>query len=347
MAITTLRKPNRLLFIGIPALIFFCCYLITLSPSFKNNNQVISLAILGDLVITAPLLYLFFIRKSAVSKITILRIIFIGIIVAGAILNTESNQLIHVLKVWISPVIECTLIFVLVRKFYLANRLAKEQAVVKTDFLNHCRKVLTTILGNKKAADIFSSEIAVFYYAFFGRKEIIDNKNTFSSYKGNGVTIVLGSLLFVFLTEALGSHFLFAHWSTTLAWVITSLSVYTCLQLFAHIRSIKARANKIHTDCLELHMGMAADAYIDFNNIEKIELNKSNFNLKKEKSSCKLSLIGGLESHNVLIELKSPIEVIRMFGIKKQAKIILFYVDEPEKFIDCVVRSQEKLTCCF
>ncbi len=341
MTTSTIRTPSRLLLFGIPTFIFFTCYLITLSPIFKNNNQLFSLAILGDLLITAPLLYLFVIRRSSISKTTVLRIVFWGIVVAGIILKAESNQVVHFLKIFISPVIETTLIIVLVRKFVQANKIYKVEvaakgAEVSLDFLAQCRKILIQVLGNKKAADIFASEISVFYYSFFSRTAFVDNQNTFSNYKKSGVTMVLGCLLFVFLIEATGTHFLFAHWNKTTAWIITGLSAYTCLQLFAHIRSIKARVNVIHENVLELHMGMAADAIVEFDNIEKIEVWKRG---EVDKSIFRIALIGGLETQNILIELKEPIEIIRMFGMKKKANKILFYVDEPEKFLERFVKT--------
>lgn len=329
-----IQKPNWKLIAGIPALIFFCCYLITLSTAFKNNNQALSIAITGDLLITAPLICLFLIRKTAVSKTTALRVFFLGIVAAGLIINTGSDYIIQVLKIWISPFVEGALIFIIARKFYFANKAAKLSRQGKIDFLNHCRKVLTTITGNKKLSAVLSSEVAVFYYAFIGKKEKnIDNIKTFTSYKTNGVILVLSTFLALFLIETIGVHFLFTLWSTALAWIFTGLSLYTCLQLFAHIKSIRIRVAMINEKNIELHMGLAADAYIGFDNIENIEISTKQF---CNTDAVKIALIKGLENHNMIIRLKEPVEIIKIYGIKKQAKTILFFVDEPGAFLNSV-----------
>ncbi len=329
-----IRNINWKIAIGIPALIFFSCYLITFTAGFKSNGSMLSLAIIGDLLITAPVVYLFLIRKTSVSKLTVLRVLFVGILVAGAILNTESGYLVHVLKIWVSPILEGTFIFFIARKFYLANKEAKLKGFGKIDFLNHCRIVLTKVTGNKKMADILSSEVAVFYYAFIARKaKDIDNIKTFTSYKANGVILVLSTFLSLFLLETVGAHFLLTLWNTVVAWVFTGLGLYTCLQFYAHIKSIRARVIRINDQYLELHMGIAADAFIDFDNIEKIEISTKKCN---DTDAVKIALIKGLENHNIIISLKNPVEVIKIFGIKKRAKTILFFVDNPKNFIQSI-----------
>ncbi len=126
------------------------------------------------------------------------------------------------------------------------------------------------VTGNEKFGNIVSSEIAVLYYAFFGSKDkTIDNEIKFTSYKENGVAVVLWTILSIFLIETTGMHFLLSLWSKTIAWVVTALSFYTCIQLYAHIKAIKARPTIINIDSLEIHNGLAGDAYIQFDNIEK------------------------------------------------------------------------------
>ena len=126
-------------------------------------------------------------------------------------------------------------------------------------------------------------------------------------------------------------HFLLNLWNTTIAWVLTGLSCYTCLQLFAHIRAVKARSIIINTSSFEVHNGLAGDAYILFDNIEKIEVsNKKPIN----REAIKISLLKGLENHNIVVYLKSPIETTKIFGIKKHTDTILFFVDKPKEFIN-------------
>ena len=109
-------------------------------------------------------------------------------------------------------------------------------------------------------------------------------------------------------------HFIFNLRNKTLAWILTGLSLYTCLQLFAHIKAIRARPVIINDDSFEIHNGLAGDAYIDFENIEKIELSTKK---PAGKKSVKISLLQGLENHNVIVHLKKPVEATKIFGIIK------------------------------
>jgi hypothetical protein len=275
MTTSTTNKPNWTIAVRIPILIFLSCFFITLTTKFKSNSELLSNAILIDILVIAPFIYFLAIRKSNISKLTVTRVFIVGLIVAGFLLNAHSNTLLQIIKTWVSPIIEEAVIFFIVSKFYIANKKAKAANTNKLDFLMHCRAVMFQVTGNEKFANIVSSEVAVLYYAFLGSKEkAIDNKTKFTSYKENGVGIVLWVILSIFLIETTGMHLLLTLWSKTIAWVLTVLSFYTCMQLFGHIKAVKARPIIINSDSLEIHNGLAGDAYIQFDIIEKFELSK-------------------------------------------------------------------------
>jgi hypothetical protein len=328
MTITT--KPNWLLAIALPALVFLACFLITFLPQFRQNGLVISTAILGDLLITAPLLYFLAIRKSATPRITVLRVLIVGLLVAGWLLPATGNSMLGFIKTWIAPLLEAIVIFYVARAFYTAAKKAKLANDGPVDFLRHCRTMLGTVTSSPKAGNIIGSEIAVFYYAFFARGDKdIDYQSRFSMYQQNGIRLVLGSILGVLLIEAAGMHFLLALWNGVAAWIITGLSLYTCLQLFAHIRAIRARPTIIGKDELWVRNGMAGDAMVDFNNIDKLELTR---HLPKGREVVKIALLKGMEAHNMVLYLKEPITVTKIFGIKKTTDTVAFFVDRPKDF---------------
>jgi hypothetical protein len=325
------NKPNWKLAIGLPLFVFTACFIITVSSPFKSNPALLSNAVVLDLLITAPLLYFFVIRKTTVSKLTVVRVFIAGLLIAGLILNTHSNTLLYCIKTWVSPVVEAAVIFTIGRKFYLANKRAKQAGKSNIDFLTHCRMVMYQVTGNEKAGNILSSEIAVLYYAFLGRKDRnIDYKSKFTGYKENGILLVLATFLSLFLIETIGGHFLLSLWNPTAAWILTGLSFYTCIQLYAHIKAVKARPVIINADSVEIHNGLAGDALIAFDNIEKIELTNK---LPIDRDAVKIALIKGLENHNCVIYLKQPIQVTKIFGIKKWTGTVLFFVDRPKDFI--------------
>jgi hypothetical protein len=330
MTTTIPNKPNWILAIALPLCVFSACFFITLSSAFKLNQELLSNAIVMDLLITAPLAYFFVIRKSAVSKLTVIRVFVIGLLIAPLILNAHSNTLLHLIKIWVSPIIEGTVVFVIGRKFYVANKKARQPGTNSVDFLLYCRLVMHQVIGNEKAGNIISSEIAVLYYAFIGRKnKAIDYKSKFTSYKENGIILVLGTFLSLFLIETTGTHLLLNLWNPTAAWTLTVLSSYTCIQLYAHIRAVKARPISLNAGSVGIHNGLAGDAIIEYNNIEKVELSNK---IPVGREAIKIALIKGLENHNCVIYLKQPIQVTKIFGIKKTTDTVLFFVDRPKDF---------------
>lgn len=333
-------KPKWTIALGIPLLIFLACFFITLSAKFKTDSALLSNAILIDLLVVAPLVYFFAIRKSKVSKLSVSRIFIAGLLVAGFILNSHENTFLSNIKIWVSPIIEGVVIFFIVQKFYFACKKAKATNGSQLDFLMHCRAVMFQMTGNEKAGNIISSEIAVLYYALLGRKsKTIDNQTTFTGYKESGIISVLWVFLFIFLIETTGVHILLSEWNRTFAWIITVLSFYTCIQLFAHIRALKARPILINTNSLEIHNGLAGDAFIQFDNIEKFELSKK---MPVGRNSFKIALIKGFENHNVVLYLKNPIEATKIFGIKKSTNTVLFHVDKAKDFENALTSKLNK-----
>jgi len=327
---TDIRKANWKLYFGFPALIFLSCFLITLSPAFKVNQPVVSFAIAFDLIITAPLVYLFFIRKTAISKTTIFRMMVIGIVATGFIIGADS-PVTAILKFWLAPIVETIVIFLAVMKFRQFRKEAKNNRGENTDFLICTRLILGKVFGSQKVANIMASEIAVVYYAFAKRQRTISNEQ-FTSYKNTAIIIMLYTFMFLLSVETGIVHLLVAMKSDLWAWVLTALSLYTCLQLFAHIRAIKIRVTTLNATGIDLRMGLASDAFIEYENITSID----RFTKDLEGNNIKIALLDGLEEHNIRIQLKKEVEVTKMFGIKKRSNVVLMYIDEPELFLEKV-----------
>ena len=197
---TLTNKPNLTLAIGLPLLIFAACIIIALSAAFGLHTDRLSTAITLDLTITAPLVYYLFIRNTTVPKITVVRVFVAGMVIAGLLLRNRPHFLLNALHTWIAPVMESVVIFIIVRKFYQANKALRQNEPGGMDFMVHCRAVMKEIIGHEKAANMLSGEIAVLYYAFFSRRnKAIDERTTFTYHRKNGIWLVLGTFLGFFL----------------------------------------------------------------------------------------------------------------------------------------------------
>jgi len=336
---TAISKPRLGIAIAIPLFIFIACAIIASTTIFREHTQQLSLAILADLLLAAPIAYYLVIRKTGVSKFTVLRVFMAGVVIAGVLLSKSNSQVLGAIKVWVSPLVEFSLIGFIVWKFYTANQQLKRSNGQTTDFLIHCRAMLTKVLGSEKIANVFASEISVFYYLFSRRDKGIDYQQKFTGYKNNGIILTLSTFLGLFVIETIGMHFIIFLWSKTAAWILTSLSFYTCLQLFAHIKALKARCTMITSTHLLLRNGlMGGDAVVTLQNISKIALT-SEFG---REEAVHIAFIKGLENYNIAIYLNAPVVVIKAFGVKKIAKVLLISVDFPKAFMEAVQMAKEK-----
>ena len=316
---------------SLSAIIFLACILITFTPAFKTHPQ-LSIPLLLDLLVTAPLAYFLVIRRSAIPKITVLRVGMIGIFIATLVLSKSDAAVFTFIKIWVSPLVETTLIGWIVWKFYAAKKQANN--VLRQDFLIYCRAIMHSVCGSRKIGNALASEIAVFYYIFKPKDRGVDHHTRFTCYRENGTRLVLCTFLALFLIETAGMHFVFLLWNKTAAWILTGLGFYTCLQLFAHIRALNSRPILLSGKYLLLRNGlMGGDAKIDVHNIAGIEKVSKSYSTGGEGVQ-KLAFIKGLENHNTAIYLKQPVELIKAFGIKKKASVILLYIDKQATFIE-------------
>ncbi|HZH37212.1 MAG TPA: hypothetical protein VEX65_08055 [Flavisolibacter sp.] len=183
-----------------------------------------------------------------------------------------------------------------------------------------------------------AAEMAVFYY-MFSKKVCTIDYTSFTCYKENGIRLILHTLLALFLIEAAGVHFLLQLWSETAAWILTGLSLYSSLQLYAHSRSLKTRPIIITSKELHLRNGiLGGETTLQLLNIDRIVLTSKNLS---EPGVVKLALLKDLEKHNVAVYLKEPVTVIKAFGLKRPGKVLLVSIDEPQDFVAALNRKME------
>ncbi|MBC5864481.1 hypothetical protein [Flavobacterium turcicum] len=328
-----LKQLNWFIAISFPGLIIISSFLVTQTDKFRINTELLSNAILFDILIIAPFLYFLVIRQGTANKASVFRIFSLCLLASGLILDNTNTSLLYYIQTFVYPLIELSIIIWMSRSFYLARLEAKLQ-YQNTDFLSFSRVVLNKVIGNEKASNFFASEIAAIYYTFnWERTTKADDKKTFSVYKESGLIALLYVLMFVICIETAATHVLIAGWNETFAWVATGLSLYSCLQLFAHIRALKIRHIELLQNEVKIYNGLAAEVVISYENIERLELTNK---LPTDKKFVKTALLNNLEEHNCILHLKTPVSIIKFFGIKKNADTILFRIDNSQFFFNLI-----------
>ena len=174
------------------------------------------------------------------------------------------------------------------------------------------------------------TEIAVFYYGFIYWKKRKLKENEFSYHKDSGTIALLIAIIFIVAIETVVFHILLTKWSSIAAWILTFLSIYSGIQIFGFLKSMIKRPITIENDKLYLRYGIMNEATIDLKDIDTIEVSSKDIELNKE--TRKLSFLGELESHNIVIRLKEDNTLIGLYGMKRKFKNLVFFVDDKIEF---------------
>lgn len=326
--ITKIQK-NILIF-SVPLLIIASMTLIACSTLYNKAPNHFALGITIDLLLTSPLLYFLLIRKTTIPKTTIIPFMILGVVISSVIIPTENQYYLSLFKTWILPLIE---LFVLAFITYNVIKTIRQYKLNKSesssDFFNILKSTCYNILPNV-AIIPFVTEISVFYYGFVYWKKRKLKANEFSYHKDSGTIGLLIGIFLLIVVETITLHFLLAKWSSIAAWVLTSLSIYTGIQVFGFSKSILKRPIIILDHKLYLRFGIMNETVININDIEALELSSTDIELDKE--TRKLSFLGNLDSHNIILHLKNENTLTGLYGIKKTYKILAFHVDKKQEF---------------
>ncbi len=325
----TIRNSSNIITFGVPLLIVGLMILIATSKLFEANPETLSIGITLDLLFTVPVIYFLLIRKKKIPKITIVPFFIVGMLIASNIIPQENQFILNWAKTWIFPIIElgvATFIFFKVRQTLKKYR---SKAVTNPDFFSALKDTCREIIP-PKIAELLVMELAVFYYGFIDWKKKKLGPNEFSYHKNSGTISLLIAFIPIIGIETYVIHVLLLKWSAIAAWIASILSVYTCIQVFGFMKSILKRPITIEGNKLYLRYGILSETIIDIHNIESINI--SGADLEWNDEIKKLSPLGDLESHNMVITLKQKNTLTGLYGIKKNYTTIAFFIDHKEDF---------------
>ncbi|MFT7589068.1 MAG: hypothetical protein ACI959_001282 [Limisphaerales bacterium] len=295
------------------------------------HNQTMVIALTLDFVITLPIVWYFSIRKTKIPKLTVVTAFILGMLLASFLIPKEEQYLLNQIKTFVFPLVELGVSgFVLyaARKTMLAYQ---KENTRKADFFSAIQSAAAQMMP-AKIAGAFATEIAVFYYAFNFKKAAALQEFEFSYHKKNGIQILLYTFIFLAIIETGILHMLLIRWNPIVAWVLFGISTYSCLQLFALIRSIPKRPVVVNCSEKTVHLkyGIFGQSEIAFAKIDRFELTRRT--APEGSGIVSLSPLGPLSSHNLIIHLKEEATLSGIYGIKKQYKSITLYLDKPQTF---------------
>lgn len=325
----TISLQKNLIIFGIPLFFIGMMVLITKSQAFISNPDVLSIAITVDLLLTVPFIYFLLIRKTKVPKTTVVPFLIFGVIIGSLILPPENQYYLDLFKIWVLPVVELTILSFVIYNVRKGIKRYKSNKSESFDFFTTLKSTCYEILP-KGAVIPVVTEIAVFYYGFIYWKKRKLKSNEFTYHKDSGTITLLIAIILIVVVETVAFHFLLTKWNSTAAWILTFLSIYSGIQIFGFIKSMFKRPISIENNKLHLRYGIMTETTIDLNDIDSVEL--SSKDIENNKETRRLSFLGELEGHNVIIRLKKENTLIGLYGIKRNFKILALYIDNKVEF---------------
>ncbi len=357
------KNNKQFLFLLIPSLLLVGLIFLIQSPYFIPESSNFVLAISIDFIFTIPIIHYLIIRKTKISNLTAITLMIAGLFLGLYFLPKENQNYLELFKTYFFPVIEIAILSVVIWKI---RKTIKSYKTLKSTYqINNQENETTssfdffTVLKNscdevlpKLPASLLSTEIAVIYYSILNwKKNKINPLKEFTYHKNSGTVGLLGALVFIVIVETIAIHLLLAQWSVTAAWILSFLSIYTGFQLLAFAKSFSRRPILIENDILYLRYGIMSETEIEIKNIKSIEISEKPLkeliemegvkDKKQQKLYQKLSPLGDLEAHNIIIYLHTKNILTGIYGIKKEFEVLGFHVDEKNNFINQIQNRLE------
>lgn len=302
---------------------------ISKSIIFNANTSSLSTGITFDLLLTVPLVYFLLIRKTNIPKTTVVPFLILGIVICSKIIPTENQHYLNLFKTWILPIVELSILSFVIFTIRKAIKHYKQNKTESFDFFTTLKSTCYELLPKALVIPVVT-EIAVFYYGFIYWRKRKLRENEFTYHKDSGTITLLIAIIFIVAIETVTIHILLAKWNTTVAWILTCLSIYSGIQIFGFVKSMLKRPISIENNKLFLRYGIMNQTIINLENIDSIEISSKDIELNKE--TRKLSFLGELESHNLVIRLKEENTLIGLYGIKRKYKNLALHVDNKNEF---------------
>jgi hypothetical protein len=216
----------------------------------------------------------------------------------------------------------------------LAGARADHEAGTAGDVAMTAERALTHALGDRLWVRAIALEVAMLYYALGGRGER-NRPATLAAFEVDpSASAIMIGLILVMAVETPALHFLLAQWSPRLAWVLTSLSVYSILWVIGDLRAMRRRPVLVDDQRLLVRVGLRCHAVIDRRAIASVQAPPDRGISWHEPGRINASRPA---TPNVVVVLQRPTIVTGMFGIRRAVTRLGLRLSQPARFRDAII----------
>ncbi|KQB39428.1 hypothetical protein [Flavobacterium aquidurense] len=307
--------------------------LVSFNTHIKNNWTLLSVFTALFLIVTPALYYL---TNKKQTEFTFWFIFYSVFKITPYVFEMENNffQVIFQYKIFLNIAF---LIFLVWKAFqFIRNfrKAVKQKDNMEQDEYSIISDSLKKSIPFKKLGKMISFEVCSFYYCFIKWNRNKTNQNNFSGYRESGVSALYIGLMLASVFEAIALHAYLISQNRIIAIVILVLHIYLLINLIGHLKAIFFRSHLLLSQKIVIRYGLFDTLEIRLDSINTIQKFEGDY--EKSNELVKFALLGKLEPHNISIELKENIQVSLPFGIKKEPKRILLYIDNAADFLKTV-----------
>lgn len=327
---------NKNLVFVAPLLVVGVALSIALSP-LVIQYPVLAMGVNYDLTITSPLIYFLCIRKKRVSNFTVVPVFIIGILLTKIILPQEHHTHVDFINFYVLPIIELLVFSIVLRNVYRLKKEYKIHQLYTHDFYQSFKMSAQKLMGNQRVAGILTTEVSMIYYALICWKKRSSNAYQFTSYKANGSLALYGVILFLMFIETFVVHVIlhtYGHYVTS--WILLMVSIYSFIQFFGHVKAMVYRKSMMDEENIFLKYGLFGDVTIPLSSIKRVEVSSQKIEGNEMCTVHKLSLLGELEPHNIILYLENDVTIHKAYGMTKSAHVLLVSIDSPQEFMTVI-----------
>lgn len=324
--LTATRSRRTGLFILLALLLIGIERFVVQTPSFAQRPGLLSWAVTADLVLGLPLLYFFIVIQPLKRSRWGLAAIASGSLFIGWwVLPDGARQPVIYLREGV-VLAELGVGIYFVSQTRRIIRQYRQLALHRSDFVLNLHQSIQLTIGQSRAVQVLTSEIITWRYGLLGWMGSVEAKadqRVFTTHRTSGQVVLLVMVTVVALLETGVFHLLLSRWSVLGAWLLTASSLYGIVVLIAETVATVRRPHLLDADGLHLRFGIRWYGTIVRSQIERIEL----ISEKPAKASDRLT--GALlTTPNVLIMLREPVRLNRLYGLTKSVRQVALFVDE-------------------
>lgn len=307
----------------------------------SGEPNLIATALTIDITVFLPLMYyVLLVRGLGWPKTSVIPVFILTVIVAGFVIPSDRQHALDLIHVLMIPFEFFVLAFVAWKARSGYVRLKQIRADGQTDAYAAIRESVENMVPNSVVRELLTFELCVLYFGVCGwfiRRESVavdsspDPSTSFTMHRKSGYLGLLIALQMAMAMELFGIHLLVhLYWSPTIAWILSALSLYGIIWLWADWHALRLRSTTIDETELWLRVGFRWQAKIERSAVIEAFAIRGGGLGKPDKSTLDASL---LSNANIELKLAAPQKVQGVYGLQRTVESIRLTVDDPSQFL--------------